>query len=276
MFELVTLKSGVKSLRATANREVFHPVIGPEVEAKLLHVEQQNLLARCAESPNFVIWDVGLGAAANVLAAIETLRTSDSDIEIHSFDRTTAPLEFALTHARELGYLEVHQEVLGRLLVERDVAVRPRIRWQLHLGEFGRQLEENQSLPTPNAIFYDPYSPLTNPEMWALEHFRLLQQRLKADIPCLLTNYTRSTAVRVTLLLAGFYVGRGCSLGEKGETTVASNRLELLLKPLDRRWLETVRISGNAAPLSMVPQPQQSITATSLQQLELCEQFHPR
>lgn len=74
--------------------------------------------------------------------------------------------------------------------------------------------------------------------------------RLRDDRPCLLTNYTRSTSVRVTLLLAGFHVGIGPSTGEKDETTVATNDPALLERPLSRDWLEgKVYASTNAAPL---------------------------
>src|SRR5947209_1351712 len=99
-FELVTLKSGVISLRSLENRETFHPVTGPKAEANILHVRQQRLLERSTDSSalgeTFIIWDVGLGAAANALAAIEALECAASRVEIHSFDKTTAPLEFAL------------------------------------------------------------------------------------------------------------------------------------------------------------------------------------
>lgn len=272
-FELVALKSGVMSLRALGNRETFHPVTGPRIEASILHVEQQQLVARAQAAAGFVIWDVGLGAAANALVAIEALSVGTSEVELHSFDKTTAPLEFALAHARELGYLEPHSELLKRLLAQQDVVIRPGFRWRLHLGDFSRQLDVATDVPAPNAIFYDPYAPLGNPEMWSLDHFRALHQSLEFDRPCLITNYTCSTAVRVTLLLAGFYVGRGCSVGEKRETTIASNRLELLERPLDQRWLETVRISGNAAPLSDVRQAQSPISVRDLGRLVRCRQF---
>ena len=68
-FEIVTLKSGVQSLRSIQNRETFHPVVGPMVEARTLHVQAPRLIERAAGcSGRFVIWDVGLGAAANALA----------------------------------------------------------------------------------------------------------------------------------------------------------------------------------------------------------------
>jgi hypothetical protein len=120
------------------------------------------------------------------------------------------------------------------------------VEWQLHVGDF-RALPA--AIPAPHAILYDPYSPKANPELWTLEHFTELFRALDPERGCLWSNYTRSTAVRVTLLLAGFFVGRGAATGEKEETTLASNHAELLTAPLDRAWLQRVHRSTAAAPL---------------------------
>lgn len=248
-FEIVTLKSGAKSLRSLALRETFHPVTGPIAEANRLHVGQQRLVDRCSVTgEKFVIWDVGLGAAANALAAVEALSRCAVQIEIHSFDMTTAPLEFAIAHAGELEYPQPHLAALRDLISERHALPVPGIEWYLHRGDF-RELIRDDAIPSPSAIFYDPYSPAVNREMWTLEHFEAVFGRVAASRPCLLTNYSRSTAVRVTLLLAGFFVGVGHAVGEKDETTIAANRLELLEEPLARDWLARVRNSTNAAPL---------------------------
>jgi hypothetical protein len=83
--------------------------------------------------------------------------------------------------------------------------------------------------------------------MWTLGHFTRLRARLTED--CLLTNYTRSTAVRVSWLLAGFYVGVGDAIHEKAETTVAATQAAGILRPLDRKWLARVKVSRNGAPV---------------------------
>jgi len=101
----------------------------------------------------------------------------------------------------------------------------------------------------PSAILFDPYSPARNPEMWNLGIFRKLLSCTRPEIPCLLTNYTRSTSARVTMLLAGWFVGKGVPTGEKEETTIASNRMDLLETPLDAAWLSRVRSSTNSSPL---------------------------
>jgi len=273
-FEIVALKWGGKSLRSLEHRETFHPVTGPEKEARLLHVEQQNLLKRALNCKNkFIVWDVGLGAAANAIAAIEALLNIDIPVEIHSFDKSIAPLEFALQNKNELSYLIPHEEKFFTLLSEKKTSFGENGLWYFHEGDF-RQVMQNTFLPEPHAIFYDPYSPSGNREMWELEHFSKFRERLGKKIPYLLTNYTRSTAVRVTLLMAGFYVGTGISIGEKEETTIVSNHLDLIERPLSRAWLENIRASGNAAPLRRENIFQSPINEEDFQELEKHEQFH--
>lgn len=274
-FEIVTVQSGAKSLRSREFAQTFHPVVGPMAEARALHVEQQRLVARAAVvRDGFTIWDVGLGAAANALAAIEAFRDfrGAARIELHSFEETLAPLRFALEHAEELSYLVPHRPALRAWMSSSEMRTMwGAVNWQLHLGDFQGFLRE-KSTPAPHAILYDPYSPRSNPALWTLEHFTRLRARLSPDTPCLLTNYTRSTAVRVTLLLAGFFVGRGCETGEKTETTTAANARELLEAPLDSAWLERVRRSTASAPLRDARAANPAISPADFQ--ALCE--HPQ
>lgn len=272
-FELVTLKSGIKSLRLLANRETFHPGIGPLAEAEILHVRQQRLVERCATSGRFVIWDVGLGAAANSLAAIRALAGCRAEVELHSFDKTTAPLAFALGHATELEYLLGYEEAVSQLLATGQARL-GRLRWFLHTGDFREQMLR-RDLPPPNAMFYDPYSAAGNREMWTLEHFSKLRLCLDDSVPCLVTNYTRSTVMRVTWLLAGFYVGVGASIGEKEQTTVASNRFEELASPLGADWFKRIAQSHSSSPLRETPLPLAPMPAEDWARLARHPQFAP-
>lgn len=248
-FELVTVQSGVQSLRSKANGETFHPVVGPMAEAVALHVKQQRLVERASQTEGpFVIWDVGLGAAANAIAVLEAFAGHPAArVELHSFDQTTEPLGFALRNAEALAYPAPHAEAMARLF-KGGGWQGGGLRWEFRTGDFRETMD---AAPPPHAILYDPYSPAVNPELWTLEHFRALHARLDPARPCLLTNYTRSTAVRVTLLLAGFHVGFGHATGEKDQTTIAANGPGLLMDLLGHDWLKRVRRSTRSAPLRM-------------------------
>ena len=100
----------------------MHPGLGPQAEAELLYVRQLNICERLKNnSGEFVIWDVGLGAAANAIAALRATREISGQLRIISFDNTTEPLEFALENAAALGYPAGYENQIAGLLRDRRV-----------------------------------------------------------------------------------------------------------------------------------------------------------
>jgi hypothetical protein len=79
--------------------------------------------------------------------------------------------------------------------------------------------------------------------------------------------------LRVTLLLAGFYVGVGHATGEKEETTIAANSLELLDEPLGAQWLDRARRSKSAEPMWEPVYRQAHLAAPTWEKLRTHPQF---
>ena len=286
-YRLVQLKNGTHSVRSLAHGETFHPVIGPVAEAESLYVRQLRLFDRLQRhSGEFVIWDVGLGAAANVLAVLRAARGCAGRLRVISFDHTLEPLRFGLEHAEALGYFQGYEEPVSRLAGGAEsvafVNGRQTVSWTVQVADFPSLLARLQPAPgapasllacqdripsagqdagapghgpgrptlsAPQAILFDAFSPATNPEMWTLPLFTNLFRCLDPARPCAMPTYSRSTLLRVTLLLAGFCVGAGQATGEKEETTIAANTLALIDEPLDRTWLARARRSTSAEPL---------------------------
>ena len=86
-----------------------------------------------------------------------------------------------------------------------------------------------------DVVFWDPFSPRANPELWTIAAFTALRRLCRAGAT--VHTYSGATAVRSALLLAGFAVGVGEATGEHKAATVAAVDLEDLACPLDRRWL---------------------------------------
>ncbi len=254
-YKLVQLANGVHSVYSLAHRETFHPVIGPVAEAEALYVNQLRLPDRLrSHESEFVIWDVGLGAAANALTALKAVQEIPGCIRLVSFDNTVEPLRFALRHADVLGYLGAHEDHLQQLITCQRVSFSQgslTVDWQLCLADFPEFLTQSevQELPKPHAILFDAYSPAKNPAMWTQPLFAKIFRLLDSTRPCAMPTYSRSTMLRVSLLLAGFFVGSGHATGEKEETTIAANALGLISEPLDQRWLQRARKSTSAEPM---------------------------
>jgi tRNA U34 5-methylaminomethyl-2-thiouridine-forming methyltransferase MnmC len=268
-YELVQLVNGVFSIRSLANRETFHPVVGPVAEAEALYIRQLKLRERipCRRHTSgtgsrqdagrtlepFVIWDVGLGAGGNVLTTLRCLEDVPAFLHVLSFDHTLGALRFALEHAGSLQFPVGFESVLDELLQTKRAEFRHgalQVSWEIHVGDFPSALAgSGPDWPAPHAIFFDAFSPARNPAMWSLPLFENLFRRLDPQRPCALATYSRSTIPRVTLLLAGFFVGAGQPVAAKEETTIAANRLSLIERPLDARWLERARTSHSAEPL---------------------------
>ncbi len=277
-YQLVRLNNGICSVRSLADDETFHPVVGPVAEAEALYVNQLRLRERLKNhSGEFVIWDVGLGAAANAVTVLRATKDIACNIRLVSFDHTIEPLEFALKHAAELGYFGGYENHLQKFLCDHRVKFQDgeqSVNWEFHHGDFptlinsqlvgrvspravfdlpssarGDARPTKVSLPAPHAILFDAFSPAKNPAMWTLPLFTNLFQLLDPQRPCAMPTYSRSTILRVTLLLAGFFVGVGHATGEKEETTIAANDLNLISELLDARWLERAKRSHSAEPM---------------------------
>ena len=278
-YKLVRLANGVHSVHSLAHRETFHPVIGPAAEAEALYVKQLRLVERIRDHPGeFVIWDVGLGAAANALTVLRATRGLACAVRLVSFDNTVEPLVFALRNAETLAYFSDYLPYVRHLVPHGRISFDNgghAVQWKLMLADFPALLSGPEAvfLPKPNAVLFDPFSPANNPAMWSLPLFTDLFRLLDPRRPCALPTYSRSTMLRVTLLLAGFYVGVGHATGEKEETTIAANTPGLIDEPLDREWLRRVHRSTSAEPLHEAVYRQAPLAPATWEQLQRHPQF---
>src|SRR5439155_927006 len=110
-YRIVKLASGAHSVHSLAHAETFHPVIGPVAEAEALYIRQLRLVERLENHVgDFVIWDVGLGAAANAITVLRATTQLLCSIHLVSFDHTLEPLEFALQNTEYLDYIAGYEE----------------------------------------------------------------------------------------------------------------------------------------------------------------------
>jgi queuine tRNA-ribosyltransferase len=231
----VVIRGGVGHIREMASGEVMHSVNDPAEEARSLYVEQSRLVERLAapDASPLVVWDVGLGAGTNAMAAIQaveaTRRQPDRPAEptpadgtraarrmtLVSFENDLDSLKLALRHPAWFKHLR-HAAPRGLLADNRWSGAAAGVDWLLFHGDFSAT---KFTAPLPDVIFFDPFSFKTDSALWTLAAFRELANLLSAKAVELFT-YSYSTSVRAALLAAGFYVARGRGTGPKAETTI--------------------------------------------------------
>ena len=169
-FEIVTTTAGAVSIRNIVVNEIMHNPVGPWREANDLYIKQSRFEERllAPTEDDFVLFDVGLGAASNALAAIHARLNLDHAqgrrLHIVSFENNLELLRFALANANAFDHMRGFEEALTTLL-ETNHWESPTglVTWDLRPGDFLELIDHETYYP--ELVFYDPYSPAVNQEM---------------------------------------------------------------------------------------------------------------
>jgi len=264
-YEVVTSSQGHSSIRQVSSGEVMHSVSAPSDEANRLYVEQSalalRLLAKAGqEQTELVIWDVGLGAASNAMAALQCFEqvfiakgaSALRPLRLISFECDLDPLKLATRNASHFPHLR-HGAPHAILADGRWTHGAGLMQWELFTGDFLEYLEKSA---VPDLIFYDPFSAKTDSALWTSEVFARIARHCVSKSTELYT-YSAATAVRVALLSTGFFVGEGVGTGPKASTTVAFSRADSAAQHptsprlLGQNWLARWNRSGSKFPAGM-------------------------
>ncbi|MDB6155855.1 MAG: queuine tRNA-ribosyltransferase [Chthoniobacteraceae bacterium] len=263
-YEVHTAPEGFSSIRQITSGEIMHSRTPPMEEAQSLYIGQSNLAERLAfpdDGRELVIWDVGLGAAANAMAAVRCYEEQAAKgpvrpMRILSFENDLNSLRLAFLHDDRFPYLR-HSGPAGILKEGQwQSKQHPGLSWQLISGDFLSTMEKAPALP--GLIFFDMFSSKTSADQWTIEAFRKLLAACRGE-PAELFTYTCSTAIRAALLAAGFHVAKGRNAGEKLETTIAVTpeytrlKTELPREMLSLDWLKRWSRSGAKFPSDLSP-----------------------
>lgn len=272
LFEIVTTTAGAISIRNKVVNEIMHNPIGPWVEANALYIEPSRLARRLIEGKGeLVLFDVGLGAAANALAALACWRKTRElpqarPLRLVSFEKEMELLRFALEHAEHFEHFHGFETML-RSILERGEWKEDGLFWSLREGDFLDSID--REIERPELIFFDPYSPKVNREMWSMACFSKIRDRCRPpeEGGSLLMTYSQATGIRAALLCAGFHVGYGPSTGLKEETTQAATDRGLLESPLGREWLERWKRSHTRYPFDCLPEREAEVDRFILEEV---------
>ena len=229
--------------------------------------EDRPLVQQHVPADALVIWDVGLGAAFNAMAALHCFERCYTEsggnvlraVHIVSFECDLDPLTLATNNPDCFPHLR-HAAPASIRKTSKWEHPSGLLRWELYKGDFRDCLEVAQ---IPDLIFYDPFSFKTDSALWTTDIFARIFQRCVEKSTELYT-YSASTAVRVALLAAGFFVAEGIGTGPKSTTTSAftketgARNHPLHPQLLGQQWLARWRRSHAKFPPTLTQEERSS------------------
>lgn len=232
---LTVSSDGSSTLKLTHADETYHSATGAFSEA--LHIYIRNGLERLLLPPDkspsrIYIYDIGLGTALNCLLSWWWQQEQSGRAEVYYHGIEKYPIGEA-----EAAQLNFPQHLAAYLEQPEQTARFTDIFRKMHQAPWGCETELSPGflllktkvdlrtfspLPTefPCVIFYDTFSPATQPELWDAEIFRRFAQILPPG--SLLVTYSAKGTVKQALREAGFTVKRLPGANGKHHMVLAS------------------------------------------------------
>lgn len=208
--------------------EHMHSLSGAYEEALLKHVRPSRILN--ANKTMLHVLDVGFGLGYNILALLVEIERVGyrGTLTIVSLEKERSLLpalrSIRFDDSRDRIYSSIQRAYITGSCDINSVSI------SVLFGDARKLI-----LPLPDntfdAVFFDPFSPSRNPELWSVDLFREIYRSMNDN--AVLTTYSSASQVRAALLEAGFLIGRGPAVGGKREGTLAAKTGIITVLPDD-------------------------------------------
>ncbi len=217
--------------RSSRYDDLYHPRIGALAQARHVFLGGNELPARWAGRPRFVVLETGFGLGNNFLATWAAWRADPQRCErlfyvaIERHPPQPADLQRAHAAADEPPLADLAAQLLhawpplvpGLHVLDFEAC---RLRLLLAFGDVAALLPGLQL--QAGAFYLDGFAPARNPAMWEARVLKALGRRAAPDAT--LATWSVASAVRAGLRTAGFEPERRSGIGGKREITVARFR----------------------------------------------------
>ncbi len=230
-------------------KEAYHSTkAGAYTESLHKFVKPTKIIEKALKEGKIYILDVGFGLGYNTAVALTELRklSKSSYVEIISVEKDRKVFD----RIKKLNIPENLKDAFcfilsGHFKENIYISQSDNTTLKIMFGE-GRQIIKNLSQKDIkfDAVFYDPFSPKVNTEMWTVNIFKLIKRLMKKD--GIFATYSASLAVRRGLIEAGFKIGLVEPIGRKSFSTVAT--IEGDIPPLTEKEKRRIEISPYAVP----------------------------
>jgi tRNA U34 5-methylaminomethyl-2-thiouridine-forming methyltransferase MnmC len=205
--KLVKTKDGSYTAFSKVAGEHYHTISGAIEEAFEKHVNALGI------ENGMHILDFCFGLGYNSIAACK----DHSNLQIIGLENDTKIME-AMRDIEIPEILKTEYAPFRNIAENLEVTDNNNNRIQILLGDALKRIDE---LPenTFDRVFYDPFSPKKQPEMWSEMIFQKIYNKMKKGAK--LSTYSCAKQIRKNMISAGFEVMDGPVVGRRSPATIA-------------------------------------------------------
>ncbi|MBT4174577.1 hypothetical protein HOE07_02795 [archaeon] len=199
--QLVKTKDNSLTFHNKEYDETYHSISGA------LEESYKKFVGPSKVSDNKAILDICFGLGYNSYAAIKTAK----HLKITALENDKEILNLSQTINIDDKYEIIKQLSKGFVYKDENYDLK------LILGDARQTIKEIKD--QFDIVFLDPFSPKKCPELWEVEFFKEIFNKMKPD--SILTTYSCARIVRDNLQKAGFQVKDGPCVGRRAPSTIA-------------------------------------------------------
>lgn len=226
MVQKIFTADGTETFLNESVKETYHSQTGA-VEEAFKKYAYPCKIKELAKTGKITVLDICSGIMYNSAAIIDVALEENPNCEIEIFALEKDPefikkiLEVDPPFKSYPLFRELIKNNLEKISQSRDLknkTLKEKIKITLLIGDARERIKELEK-DSFDAVFMDPFSPRTSPEMWSTEFFKELYRVIKENK--ILATFTCARLARDNMKAAGFSYDDGPIVGRRGPGTIA-------------------------------------------------------
>ena len=213
---IVKTRDGTDTLFNDKFQEMYHSVSGAKTESLKKYIEPCKIKYH-AKKDNIFILDIGFGLGYNVFSAIDIIQQTNPKCQIN-ITSLENDLQFEIIQKLKMPFNSTN--ILNKMKFNEKISSwnykTNNVMLEILIGDATKTIE--RLTQTYIAVFLDPFSPKKNPELWSLNFFRNIYNRMQTS--GILATYSCAKIVRKNLEESNFKVMDVPPVGRRGPSTI--------------------------------------------------------